>query len=157
MTPGAPILDIPAFYAHALAIENEAVRRYREFEAYFGGRGEEILASLCRNLAQHEEEHLGQLMGECREMALPRLDPLSHGWLSRVAGTAEDFYRIVSPRQLLNIALASECEALGFFEWVALTTPDPGVRSLAEAMARDEMDHVRWVRDAIEYHGDAVV
>ena len=157
MNPAGTILDIPAFYAHALAIESEAVRRYREFEAYFNGRAEEVLASLCRNLAQHEEEHLGQLMSESRGMELPRLETAAHGWLSRAAGPAGDFYRVVSPKQLLNIALASECESLGFFEWVARTTPDEGVRRLAEEMARDEMDHVRWVRDAIEYHGDAVV
>ncbi|HUL96708.1 MAG TPA: ferritin family protein [Usitatibacter sp.] len=153
----APILDVESFYAHAIAIEREAVRRYREFEAYFQGRGDEVLAGLCGQLAQHEDDHLRALGEASRGLALPELDPASHRWLSRAAEAGGEFYRVVNAQQLLAIALASECDALGFFEWVASTTPEAGVRALAGEMVRDEMDHVRWVRDAIEYHRDAVV
>ncbi|MGZ5062286.1 MAG: hypothetical protein ACXWAU_10460 [Usitatibacter sp.] len=54
-------------------------------------------------------------------------------------------------RQLLEIALRSECNALGFFEWVSHTTPDATVRALARDMAAEEMEHVTWVRNALEY------
>jgi rubrerythrin len=145
---------IPEFYAHAIAIEREAVDRYREFEAYFNGRGDDVLAGLCNNLAALEEEHFDALKKSSRDLELPAVDPADHGWLAvdRDEVAKRSFYRIVEPRQLLEVALRSECNALGFFEWVANTSPDKEVRILAQAMALEEMDHVNWVRNAIEYH-----
>ena len=148
-----PILNVGEFYAHALAIEHEAVRRYREFEAYFAGRGDDVLAGLCRNLADMEGEHLRALTRATESMRLPSIDASRHDWLAPGSSSAahEAFYRVVEARQLLEIALRSECDAMGFFEWVAHTTADPGVRALATEMAGEEMDHVKWVRNAIEY------
>ena len=148
------VSGVPEFFAHALAIEREAVQRYREFEAYFTGRGDEVLAGLCHNLAVLEEQHLEALLKSCEGMELPAVSAMEHGWLT--ADHNEDaeraFYRVVDARQLLEIALRSECNALGFFQWIATTSPDEAVRSLAHDMAIEEMDHVKWVRNAIEYH-----
>ena len=151
---GQTIPAIPEFYAHALAIEREAVQRYREFEAYFAGRGDDVLAGLCSNLAVLEEEHLEALRTCCAGMELPDVNPAEHGWLTadRNSDAERAFYRVVDAGQLLEIALRSECNALGFFQWVATTSPDESVRSLAHDMAIEEMDHVNWVRNAIEYH-----
>ena len=46
-----PIASVQEFYAHALAIEREAAKCYREFQEHFTGRGEEVLAGLCGKLA----------------------------------------------------------------------------------------------------------
>ena len=151
---GQVIPSIPEFYAHALAIESEAVQRYREFEAYFTGRGDDVLAGLCHNLAVLEEEHLEALRKSCEGIELPAVNMAEHGWLAAERDEAAEraFYRVVDARQLLEIALRSECNALGFFQWVATSSPDGSVRSLAHEMAIEEMEHVNWVRNAIEYH-----
>ena len=45
------IASVEEFYAHALAIEREAMERYDEFGAWFAARDEDVLAGLCWNLA----------------------------------------------------------------------------------------------------------
>ena len=148
------IHSVEDFYAHALAIEHEAAERYAEFETYFHDRGEEILAGLCRNLAEMENEHYLQLAAACRGLKLPALKEDEYQWLeggSPEAGAREVFYRIAAPRQLLEVALHAECNALAFFEWIARTTRDDSVRALAREMAAEEMQHVRWVQQALEY------
>ena len=149
------IHTVEDFYAHALAIEHEAAERYAEFETYFCERGEEVLAGLCRNLAEMENEHYLQLAGACRGLELPALREDEYKWLeggSPEVAARELFYRIAQPRQLLEVALHAECNALAFFEWIARTTRDDSVRSLAREMAAEEMQHVRWVQQALEYN-----
>jgi rubrerythrin len=150
-----PITRVEEFYAHALAIEREAVDRYEEFEAWFRARGEEVLAGLCANLAQLEAVHLREIEGACRGLALPPIDPSGYSWLEAgppEAPAREFFYRVAEPRHLLEIALQAESNALDFFEWVARTTPDPRVRAVAREMAAEEEQHVAWAAQALEYH-----
>ena len=148
------IATVEEFYAHALAIEREAAERYREFEAYFRDHGREILAGLCANLAGLEEEHFALLAKESRHRKLPAIADNDYRWLESGAPEAaarELFYRIANERQLLEVALHAERQAQRFFDWVALSTPDKHVRSLALEMADEEAQHVRWVEQAIEY------
>jgi rubrerythrin len=151
-----PIDSVERFYAHAIAIEREAAERYGEFATYYADRGEDVLAGLCRNLAQLEGEHLEQLLVASRHLQLPAIATHEFQWLesgSPEAPAREFFYRVASPRQLLEVALHAEMCALDFFEWAARTTKDPNVRLLAREMAGEEIEHVRWVRHALEYRG----
>ena len=147
--------SVAEFYAHALAIEREAAERYAEFAAWFAERGEDVLAGLARQLAQHEHEHFSLLSKRCRGLALPAIAADAYRWLdahSPEAPAREAFYRIAGARQLLEVALAAECNALAFFGRVERTTPSAEVRSLAREMAAEEARHVRWVRNALDYH-----
>jgi rubrerythrin len=150
-----PIRTLEEFYAHALAMEHEAAERYAEFEAWFRDRGEEMLAGLCRNLSQAENEHFRQLERGARGLTLPVIPAGEMRWLD--AGSPESpahelFYRVAEPRHLLQVALAAECRAAAFFEWVVRTSPSPEVRERAREIAEEEALHVRWMRDALEYH-----
>ena len=156
MLPGVPqaIKTIEEFYAHALAIEGEAGERYTEFASWFDAKGEETLAGLCRNLAHMEHAHYLELARASAHLRLP--DPPDEGyrWLGAISPETvgqEDFMRAARPRDLLNLALHAECRAVDFFDWVARTTPDEGVRVLARGMAAEERQHVEWVTKAIEY------
>lgn len=149
-----PIRSVEEFYAHAIAIEREAIERYAEFEPWFSDRGEDVLAGLCRNLAGLEREHLRKLEGACEGLALPPIDASGYRWLEAGAPEAparELFYRVAEPRHLLEIALQAECNALAFFEWAERTGKDPRVRALAREMAAEEEEHVRWAARALEY------
>jgi len=149
-----PINSVAQFYAHALAIEHEAARSYRELQAQFADRGEEVLAGLCGNLARFEQDHYELLLDQARHLEIPALPLDKYRWLE--AGSPEIaerdlILRAATPRELLEIALKAERNARRFFEWVAGTTPDPAVQRLAQDMAREEAEHVHWVMQALEY------
>ena len=149
-----PIETVEEFYAHAIAIEREAMDRYTEFAAYYADRGEDVLAGLCHNLAGLEREHLDQLMLACAHLQLPAIAIADYQWLE--SGTPEAmarefFYRVANPRQLLEVALEGESRAVAFFEWARRSTGDAAVRELAREMAAEERQHVRWVRSALDY------
>ena len=149
-----PIGSVEQFYAHALAIEREAARCYREFQAHFADRGEEVLAGLCGNLAHFEQEHYELLLKGASKMVLPEVAPEQYCWLESGPPECADHdlvYRVATPRQLLEIALRAERNARRFFEWVAGTTANDKVFVLAEDMAREEAEHVQWVTRALEY------
>ena len=154
MQPRA-IRGIEEFYAHALAIEREAAERYREFEAWFRDRDEEVLAGLCASIAFMEEEHLRQLLEASRNLSLPALAQGEYQWLesgSPEAAARELFYRVAEPRHLLEIALQAERDALAWFDWAARTAPEDKVRVAAHEMAQEEKRHVLWVKNALDYN-----
>jgi rubrerythrin len=150
-----PIRTVEEFYAHAIAIEREAAARYAEFVEWFDERGEEVLAGLCRTLARQESEHLTWLEEACRGVPLPRIDAGAYRWIeagSPEAPAREVFYRVAEPRHLLEIALQAERNAVAFFDWVACSSPHPGVAALARQMRAEEARHVHWAAQALEYH-----
>lgn len=149
-----PIGTVEEFYAHALAIEREAAKCYREFQEHFADRGEEVLAGLFGNLARFEQDHHELLVERSKDLKLPELPEDRYRWLESCPPERVDHnlvYRIATPRQLLEIALKAERSARRFFEWVAGTTPHGEIHKLAEEMAREEAEHVQWVARALEY------
>ena len=128
-----PIGTVEEFYAHALAIEREAAERYNEFAAWFGDRGDDVLAGLCHNLARFEDEHYRQLVNGCQGLTLPNINAADYQWLGEAP---------------------PETGAREFFAWVARSSSSRAVRELAAIMAAEEAEHVAWVRQAMEYHPD---
>jgi len=152
-----PIGTVEEFYAHALAIEREAAERYNEFAAWFGDRGDDVLAGLCHNLARFEDEHYRQLVNGCQGLTLPNINAADYQWLGEAppeTGARELFFRAAQPRHILEIALEAEMRAREFFAWVARSSSSRAVRELAAIMAAEEAEHVAWVRQAMEYHPD---
>ena len=143
------------FFAYALAIEREAADRYTEFARFFLDRDEEVIAALCRKLAVEEQEHFVDLTLSCSKLNLPKVDPQYCTWIGLSPPTPParaTFYRVTTPRQLLSIALAAEFRAHQFFAEIARSTSDAEVRELAGIMASEEAEHMRWVREALEYY-----
>jgi rubrerythrin len=149
-----PLGTLEEFYAHALAIEREAAARYAELHLWFKDGGEDVLAGLCGNLAQAERKHLKALERRCHGLDIPAIDASGYRWTG--AGSPEapglDVLRqVTSVGELVSIALGAERSAAAFFEWVAATSPDARVRALALELAAEEEEHIRWLRDALEY------
>jgi rubrerythrin len=87
-------------------------------------------------------------------MPVPNVDATRYQWLESASPEAparELFYRVTTPRQLLEIALAGELAGRRFFRWVVRTSRDPRVRAEARTMCHEESEHVRWVMDALQY------
>lgn len=148
-----PIRSVEEFYAHALVIEREAAERYAEFARWFEERSPQV-AALCRRLSALERDHFEELAHACSRIELPEIAVPDYRWIegtsSPESSARELFYRLATPRQLLEIALQAEWRAREFFVHVARSSPSSGVRELAAVMAAEETEHVRWVRDALE-------
>jgi rubrerythrin len=144
--------SLEEFIAHALAVEFEAARTLRDLQGAFHDRGEDELASLCGKLAALEQEHYERLEARSRGLALPAVDFRLYAWLESHDADCcprDMVFHIASPRALLEIALKAEQRAVDMFERAATHLKDPGVRELARQLAQDEVEHVRWVLDAL--------
>jgi hemerythrin-like domain-containing protein/rubrerythrin len=141
-----------ALYAHAIAIEREAVERYGEFATRMGDLGNDQVAGLFTALARMEAGHLDTLQAHAREITLPVIDATQYAWLD--SGPPETMgrelvYRMMGPREALAIALAGEQRAHAFFLRVQRLAQDPALRTLAQEMAFDESNHVELIERAL--------
>ena len=151
------VRSVPELYAHALAIEREAAARYLEFAEHMADEGNEQVAALFRSLAHFEADHARELEDATRGMTLPEIPQGEYAWLdegSPETGAHDLLFRLMTPHDALEIALAAEQRAKRFFETVFHATRDEALRDLALEMARDEEDHVDWVRRALESNPD---
>jgi rubrerythrin len=147
-------------YAHAIAIEREAVARYSEFAERMADLGNEAAADIFATLARMETEHLEALLGRTAGMALPGLAEREYAWLDGGApetAARELVFRLMTPRHALEIALAGEKRAAAFFESVIMTADDPMLQALAREMAGDESDHVVMLEKLLERTPSPVV
>jgi rubrerythrin len=148
-----PIRSAPELYAHAIAIEQEAAERYAELSQRMEDLGNEAVAAVFGTLARFETEHLLALEHSPAGVALPELHTDEYRWLDSGAPESparELVFRLMTPRHALAIALAAEKRALAFFEGVLTSVQDPALRSLARAMAADELEHVRLLEQLLE-------
>ena len=156
----AAVVSAAELYAHAIAIEREAAARYSEFAERMADLGNDAAAEIFATLARLEAEHLDALLERTRSMALPALAPGEYAWLDSAApetAARELVFRLLSPRQALQIALVSERRAAIFFETLAITAVDPMLRALAIEKATDELDHIDMLEKLLETTPDPVV
>ncbi|MGE5639893.1 MAG: ferritin-like domain-containing protein [Clostridia bacterium] len=148
------IRSVPELYASALAIEREAAERYAEFAQRMGDLGNDAVAEVFSSLAGFEAEHLDELERRTRGVDLP--PPPAGGWRWLESGGPETaarelVFRVLTPRQALEIALAAEKRAQAFFEGALMLAGDPGVEALAREMAAEEQEHVAMVERLLEH------
>ena len=149
---GNGIGSLGALYVHGLAIAQEAIARYREFAAHAADHGNDAVADLFSRLAELEAEHAFHLAEVAAAMVSPKLAPGEYDWLysGPLIPEARDFiFRMMAPRQALEIAVRAEERAKAFFEQVRAASNDAGVRELAVALGRDEESHIAWLQDAL--------
>ncbi len=151
------VRSVPELYAHALAIEREAAARYLEFADRMADEGNDHVATLFRSLAQFELQHVQELEDATRDMALPEIGAGQYAWLDAGAPetAAHDLvFRLMTPHDALEIALAAEQRARRFFDDVYENADDAPLREMALDMAREEDDHVAWVERALAANPD---
>ena len=147
-------------YAHAIAIEREAAARYSEFAERMADLGNEAAAEVFATLARLEAEHLDELVKRTAGMGLPELAAHEYAWLGVGAPETvarELVFRLLTPRQALEIALQGEKRAAAFFESVVLNAADPMLCALAVEMAADEADHIVMIEKLLERTPSAIV
>jgi len=156
---GAPVMGAAAIgtagelYAHAIAIERDAVNRYVGLAQTMDLRGNDPVAALFRQLAVFESEQLRALEARVRGVALPPVAPASLGFDSPETVVPECAPGLITPRHALGIALEAEMRARAFFTDVRTRATDPALRALAQEMAAEEERHIALVEQAL--FGDA--
>ena len=146
-------------YVHATAIEEEAAERYAELAERMADLGNDEVASLFRVLAGFEAAHLAALKLRTQGVDLPALR-CDYAWLDAgppEAVAREFFFRLVTPRYALQIALHAEQRARAFFEHVYRSAQDPALRALAREMMADEIEHIAMVEAALARTPDSVI
>jgi rubrerythrin len=141
-----------ALYSHALAITHEAIAGYREFATHASDHGNDEIADLYRRLWQLETERAFHLETLAVGIALPKLAPGAYAWLHNASlrTEARDFiFRMLTPRQTLEIAVRAEQRATAYFAHALGASNDAGVRGLAIKLRRDEGSHIAWLQDAL--------
>ncbi len=129
-------------YAHSLAIEREAFKRFIELERYMRDCGFDHIAEEFEKIGREEQEQYEALaLGTC-DRELPQIAEWEYAWHYLGASTA----RPRAPRnarEALQMALATERRAQNFYIDVAEHAADDAVCAFAAEMAVDEQRHVQ--------------
>jgi rubrerythrin len=129
-------------YAHSLAIEREAFKRYIELERYAREAGLDYLADEFEKIGREEQEQYEALaLGTC-DRELPQIAQWEYAW--HYLGPQAD--KVCVPRnarEALQVALSSERRAQNFYIDVAEHANDDSVCAFAAEMAVDEQRHVQ--------------
>lgn len=135
-------LDLRDALDIALAIEEGAKERYREFSELTGGRYAGDAADVFRELAMDEESHAARLAERRKKLFGSSPRRVSGTILSEVE--APDFGKpraFMSPRRALQVALEGEVQAYEFFAAALAQTKDPAARKLFEELRDEEKTH----------------
>ncbi len=133
--------------AVAAALEREAAARYRALSARMLRQGDAALAAQFDGLAAMEDRHAGDVAARSEALLGHAPSVRGAGWeLPPTYDEEEARGATLSPYQALAFAVRNEERAFVFYAYVAAEAEDPGVHALAEALARDELEHAALLR-----------
>ena len=129
-------------YAHSLAIEREAFKRFVELERCMREYGMDTIADELEKIGREEQEQYEALaLGTC-DRELPAIAEWEYAW--HYLGPAADKVRKPrNAREALQIAIATERRAQNFYVDVAEHAMDDSVCAFAAEMAVDEQRHIQ--------------
>ncbi|MDX9859920.1 MAG: ferritin family protein [Rhodospirillales bacterium] len=138
-------------FAIATAMEREAAKRYGELADRMEKQGNRPLADLFRRLQEEESEHEGGLGEWAGRRGIVPSPSFNFRWDMPETLTEQQFAEaggdfLATPWRVLAVAVRNEERAFAFYANIAAKTPDPDVRTYAEAMAREELGHVALLR-----------
>jgi rubrerythrin len=130
----------------AATLEAAAARRYRTLAGWWETQGDPALATLFDRLAAMEEEHAASVM--TRWAAAPAATSTA-GAASPPAFEDPTWHSaLLTPYRALSLAVRAEEQAFAFYANVAAHASTPAMRTLAEDLARAELDHAAILRRA---------
>lgn len=133
----------------ALAMEREAVARYRELADMMETHNNREVADLFRQMAQYEQHHVEHIladMGWAEDVITPRQAGMWATPESPEVVPIEEMHYLMHPWHALNLALAAERRALAFFEALVRDAGSDTIRRVAEQMRDEETEHVALVQ-----------
>ncbi len=140
------------FYAHALAIEQEAAQRYQELAQQMVLHHNPAVAETFERLARLEADHAERIAKAAPDVDTSTIPSWEYRWEGVESPEATDYahaHYLMTPFHALELALVNERRALAFFQAVARSTPNHEIARLADEFARDEQSHVAHVEAAL--------
>ena len=135
-------------YAHSLAIEREAFKRFVELERFVRDAGLDYLADEFQRIGREEQEQYDALSLGTAERQLPAIEDWEYAW--HYLGREADSVRAPrNAREALQLALATERRAQNFYIDVAEHAADDAVCAFAAEMAADEQRHVARLEELL--------
>ena len=132
---------LPELFAHSLAIELGATKRFAELERYMRDAGMEHVADEFEQIGKEEREQYELLAVGTAGGRLPDLSCWEYAW--HYMGTAADESQAPrNPREALTMAIRSERRAQNFYADVAEHSSDDAISAFAAEMAADESRHI---------------
>ena len=128
-------------YAHSLAIEREAFKRFVELERFMRDAGLDYLAEEFEKIGREEQEQYEALALGTAERELPQIAEWEYAW--HYLGPNVD--KVAAPknaRDALKLALSTERRSQNFYIDVAEHARDDNVCAFAAEMAADEQRHI---------------
>ncbi len=133
--------------AVALALEEEAARRYRELADWARDRGSDDLAALFAALEAMEVEHGATVKSQNPRAPGRPIDPDRVRWkLPARFQDGELRSELLTPYRALSIAVRNEERAFAYYTYVAAQAHRQDIRALAEELARGELGHAALLR-----------
>ena len=128
-------------YAHALAIERTAFKRFIELERCMRDAGMDHLADEFEAIGKEEQEQYEALAIGTAERELPQISPWEYAW-HYLGEAADQLPSPKSPRDAIRAALSVERRTQSFYIDVAENVNDDTVCAFAAEMAADEQRHI---------------
>jgi rubrerythrin len=134
----------------AILIEEEAQERYQEFTDQMEIHHTAEAAQFFRSMADNEALHGASLLARRQERFGNAPRRVTRETLWDVEAPEYDQARaFMSVRAAMEVALAAETKALGYFTEAVAHVSDPEVRQLFEELRREEIEHQQLVRDRL--------
>lgn len=148
--PTMPVSTLSELLGIALAMEKEAVHRYRILADNRQCRGEPSVAQVFQDLAEEESRHadaIGTLIADLLDGNIP--DTAPYVWylppdIARSWEEVQDDARL-TPYKALSIAVINEMRAFAYYSYIAAHAA-PAIAAHAEALAREELEHAALLR-----------
>lgn len=135
----------------AILIEEEAEERYNEFAEQMEAFFTPAAATFFRIMAGNEAKHGSDLKARRQKLFGSAPSVVDRSMLWDVEAPAYDKARaFISPRRVLEIALASETKAHDFFAGALPHIKDADVKTLFEELRLEEIEHQRMVQEKID-------
>jgi rubrerythrin len=128
-------------YAHALAIERAAFKRFIELERFMRDAGMDHLADEFEKIGKEEQYQYEALALGTAEREMPQIEDWEYAW-HYLGAEADKPVAPKSARDALKLALSTERRAQTFYVDVAEHANDDTVCAFAAEMAADEQRHV---------------
>jgi rubrerythrin len=141
-------------YAHALAIEREAFKRFIELERIMQEAGLDTIAEEFQRIGREEQEQYEALALGTAERELPQIAPWEYAW-HYLGPDADKVALPRTAREALSLALATERRAQNFYVDVAEHAQDDAVCAFAAEMAADEQRHVQRLEQLLAREPEA--
>jgi rubrerythrin len=135
--------------AQALAMEQEASRRYAEFADAMEVHNNPEVAALFRKMAGIEHKHAQQIMmrmGWGKMPALRSSKPSWDGFEAPETTPGDEIHYLMHPYHVLQLALVNEQRAERFFARLVLAATEESVRRAARKLRAEEAEHVALVK-----------